>query len=63
MKTSKQIENELVMCSFTAPAELYFKMKFEAEKLGYKDMAKYYRDSFRSHFVESRFDLSEEAAE
>ena len=61
MKTSKQIENELVMCSFTAPAELYFKMKFEAEKLGYKDMAKYYRDHFKTHFVENGFAPEKEA--
>ena len=61
MKTSKQIENELVMCSFTAPAELYFKMKFEAEKLGYKDMAKYYRDHFKTHFIENCFAPEKEA--
>lgn len=61
MKTSKQIENELVMCSFTAPAELYFKMKFEAEKLGYKDMAKYYRDHFKTHFIENGFAPAKEA--
>lgn len=44
MKTSKQIEKENVVVAFSLPVEMYFKMKFNAEELGYKDMSKYIRE-------------------
>ena len=44
MRTSKQIEQENIVTSFQLPVELYFRMKFDAEELGYKDMSKYLRE-------------------
>lgn len=43
MRTTKQLEKENVVISVEVPVEAYFRMKFEAERLGYKDMSKYLR--------------------
>jgi len=44
MKTTKQIEKEMVCVSTTLEVKDYFRLYFEAEKQGYHDMAKYLRD-------------------
>lgn len=60
MKTSKQIEKESLVVAFQLPIDLYFRMKFEAEKEGYADMSKYARDIFRNHFIEEGFKVTDE---
>ena len=61
MKTSKQIEKDSIVVAFQLPVELYFRMKFDAEAIGYKDMSKYARDIFKNYFIEKGFVTSEEA--
>lgn len=63
MKTSKQIEKESLVVAFQLPIDLYFRMKFEAEKNGYTDMSKYARDIFKNHFIEEGFRVNDEQQE
>jgi hypothetical protein len=56
MRNTKQLEKEKVVISVEIPVELYFRMKFEGERIGYRDMSKYHRDILLNHFSESRFE-------
>lgn len=59
MKSTKQIEKETVVVSVGVPVELYYRMKFEAEKHGYNDMSKYLRGLLINHFCEAGFSTEE----
>ena len=59
MKTSKQIDRETVQITAQVPIDLYFRMKFEAESFGYKDMAKYIRAHFINYFSEKVYGLED----
>ena len=63
MRTTKQLEKEKVVISVEIPVELYYRMKFEGETLGYVDMSKYARSILANHFTEAGFDNNEEAVE
>lgn len=52
MKTSKQIDKEKVTVAATVDVDTYFKMKFAAERAGYKDMSNYIADKFRNLFLQ-----------
>ena len=57
MKTSKQIDKEMVQITAPVPIDIYFRMKFEAEAYGYQDMAKYMRAHFTNYFAETNYGL------
>lgn len=61
MRTTKQLEKERVVISVEIPVELYYRMKFEGERLGFSKMSEYVRNILVNHFTSN--DFNTEAAE
>ena len=52
LRTSKQIEQYEVTVSATVDIDTYFKMKFAAERGGYKNMSNYIASMFKEYFLQ-----------
>ena len=52
IRTSKQIETDKVNIAATVDLDTYFRIKFAAERGGYKNMSNYIASMFKEHFLQ-----------